>query len=229
MFSKSRLLQRRQKASIWGTGLTLFHMQIQLDAPAVDNFEYFLAGNVSFTNNVFKRHLFQMHKKMCLHLGKGYHDIRCRGCNALSSVNKEGKHDNRCPFITCHPTSNQTGEFASNFHKHVWRVNPFPHTTNLKQMTLKMAGQKYENPLWMIVLIINRIISFAVAKGESAHSILKSHLLQRCQKPSVCGKELKEVVIEDKILLVKSSNSLKHLVTFSFFITEWGVIKNLYP
>ena len=38
MFSKSRLLQMRQKASIWGKGLTLSNLWTHFDTSAADNF-----------------------------------------------------------------------------------------------------------------------------------------------------------------------------------------------
>ena len=38
MFSKSCLLQRRQKASIWGKGLNLSHLQTHFDVSAADEF-----------------------------------------------------------------------------------------------------------------------------------------------------------------------------------------------
>ena len=44
--------------------------------------------------------------------------------------------------------------------------NPFPHTTNVQQTTLKIFGQKYGNSLK--VLLLNGVKN-NVAKGEIAH------------------------------------------------------------
>ena len=73
----------------------------------------------------------------------------------------------------------------------------------------------------MKVKLLDRVESI-VTQGEIAHyqqfflvaiMFSKSHLLQRCQKASVCGKGLTEL----KKLLVKEKQSV--LCNFSIFIT----------
>ena len=64
-------------------------------------------------------------------------------------------------------------------------LNPFPHTTNLQQTSLKTFRQIYIYSLQMKEQLWNNV----VAKGEIDHSF-NSHLLQKHQKVSICGKEL---------------------------------------
>ena len=49
------------------------------------------------------------------------------------------------------------------------RVNPFPFTTNLQQMTLKTSKQKNETKINKLLLIRVKII---VANGEIANDVL---------------------------------------------------------
>ena len=76
-------------------------------------------------------------------------------------------------------------------------VNPFPHTTILKQTTLNIFCQKMKNlynwmdNLWLKVdTLWQKVCSFWAISSFVA-MFLKSHLPQRRQKASICGKELK--------------------------------------
>ena len=79
-------------------------------------------------------------------------------------------------------------------------INPFPHTTILKQTTLNIFCQKIENLYnWMHNLWL---VENIVAKGEIAYfeqflllspCLYKSCLLQRCQKASIGWKGFKTI------------------------------------
>ena len=78
-------------------------------------------------------------------------------------------------------------------------IYPFPHTTNLQQMTLKTSGHNKKhlyNYKWKHIHLIKlktllqKEKSLVLSNFYFCHIDFKSHLLQRRQKSFLCGKGL---------------------------------------
>ena len=71
-------------------------------------------------------------------------------------------------------------------HYMLWYINPFPHTTNLQQTTLKTLCQKPEKSLYIKVYLLTKYENI-VAKVEIAHFEQLLLLSQCIQKSSAAG------------------------------------------
>ena len=79
-------------------------------------------------------------------------------------------------------------------------INPFPHTTNLQQMTFENIYSRYGKSQEMIVTLLKKVESLwqkekllIMSNFPFNHNVFKSRLLQTRQNASTSGKRLKHV------------------------------------